>query len=48
MLQLLVTGKVYSSVILSTMMMEAIRSSETPALTKAARRHVPENGILHH
>jgi hypothetical protein len=28
-------------------MMEAIRSSETSVLTRAARRHIPEDGILH-
>jgi hypothetical protein len=27
-------------------MMEAIRSPETPVLTTATRRHIPENGIL--
>jgi hypothetical protein len=28
-------------------LMEAIRSSETSVLTKARRRHIPEDGILH-
>jgi hypothetical protein len=28
-------------------MMEAIRSSETLILTRATRRHMPEDGILH-
>jgi hypothetical protein len=28
-------------------MMEEMRSSETAVLTKAARHHIPENGILH-
>jgi hypothetical protein len=27
-------------------MMEAVRYSETSALKKATRRHIPENGIL--
>jgi hypothetical protein len=30
-----------------TVMMEATRSSETSALTRATRRYVPEDGILH-
>jgi hypothetical protein len=29
------------------MMMEAIRSSETLVLTRATRRHIQEDGILH-
>jgi hypothetical protein len=29
------------------MMMEAIRSTEVSILTRATRRHVPEDGILH-
>jgi hypothetical protein len=28
-------------------MMEAIRSSETSAVTEVTRRHIKENGILH-
>jgi hypothetical protein len=28
-------------------MMEAIRSSETPVLTRATRRQIPEDGIPH-
>jgi hypothetical protein len=33
------------SQILFTLMMEAIRSSETPILKRATRRHIPEEGI---
>jgi hypothetical protein len=36
-----------SSPILVTLMMEAIRSSETPALRRVARSNIPEDGILH-
>jgi hypothetical protein len=32
---------------LFTLIMVAIRSSETPVLTKATRRHIQEDGILH-
>jgi hypothetical protein len=28
-------------------MIEPIRSSEMPVLTRATRRHIPEDGILH-
>jgi hypothetical protein len=46
-LQLLVTdNSVPSSLILVTMMMEAIRSSEMSVLTRATRRHIPEDGIM--
>jgi hypothetical protein len=36
-----------NSLILSTLTMEAILSSETLVLTRAIPRHIPEGGILH-
>jgi hypothetical protein len=46
-LRLLVAAKVApSSQILVTLMMGAMRSSETSVLTTAARRHIPEDRIL--
>jgi hypothetical protein len=46
-LQLLVAADiVLSSTILVTMKMEAIRSSGTLVLTRATRRHIPDEGIV--
>jgi hypothetical protein len=45
-LQLLVTANVTSSLILSTLTSEAIRSSVTSVLTTVTRSHIPEDGIL--
>jgi hypothetical protein len=48
MFQLLVTDNVVpSSSILSTVMMETIRSYEKSVPTRATRRHMPEDDIPH-
>jgi hypothetical protein len=44
--QLLITANVPSSPVLVTLMTEAICSSETSALTRASRRHIPEDDTL--
>jgi hypothetical protein len=45
--QLLVTANVPNSSIFSTLMMEAMLSTETSVLTSATRHHISEDGILH-
>jgi hypothetical protein len=42
-----IANVVPSSPIHATLMMEALRPSETSILTRATRRNIPEDGILH-
>jgi hypothetical protein len=46
-LRLLFTANVASLPIPVTLMMDAIRSSETSVLTRATRRNISQDGILH-
>jgi hypothetical protein len=46
-MKLLVTANfVSNSLILSTLMMDALRFSVMSVLTRASRRHIPEDGII--
>jgi hypothetical protein len=48
MLRLLITANIVpTSAIYVTLIMEALRSSETSSLTRATQRDISEDGILH-
>jgi hypothetical protein len=47
LLQLLLTADVPSPLIIFTVMLETISYSETPVLTIATQRHIPEDDIVH-